>query len=152
VNDTPPPIVHHRTEYAEGLRDPRVDIFVAERPWGSFTQFVSNETVTVKTITVEAGHRLSLQRHEHRGEMWTVLDVPITVTVDERTWVAQVGETVWVPRGAIHRIANSGERTGRILEVGFGFFDESDIERIEDDYARQDEDSPATPATPASEG
>ena len=49
MNDTPPPIVHHRTEYAEGLRDPRVDIFVAERPWGAFTQFVSNATGTRKT-------------------------------------------------------------------------------------------------------
>ena len=91
MTDTPPPVVHHRTEYVEGLRDPRVDIFVANRPWGSFTQFVSNETVTVKTILVEAGHRLSLQRHEHRGEMWTMLDVPIDVTVDERTWTAAVG-------------------------------------------------------------
>jgi mannose-6-phosphate isomerase len=139
VTDTPPPVVHHRTEYVEGLRDPRVDIFVANRPWGSFTQFVSNETVTVKTILVEAGHRLSLQRHEHRGEMWTMLDVPIDVTVDDRTWTAGVGETVWVPRGATHRIANPGEKAGRILEVGFGFFDESDIERLEDDYARHDD-------------
>ncbi len=141
MTDTPPPVTHHRAEYAHGDRDPRVDIFVAERPWGTFTQFVSNEVVTVKTISVEAGHRLSLQRHEHRGEMWTMLDVPIVVTVGERTWTAQVGETVWVPRGAIHRIANSGDRPGRILEVGFGFFDEADIERLEDDYARPSPDA-----------
>jgi mannose-6-phosphate isomerase-like protein (cupin superfamily) len=44
-----------------------------------------------------------------------------------------------VPRGATHRIANPGEKAGRILEVGFGFFDESDIERLEDDYARHDD-------------
>jgi hypothetical protein len=49
------PVVHHRDEYETGDRNPTSDIFVAERPWGSFTQFVSNETVTVKTITVEAG-------------------------------------------------------------------------------------------------
>ena len=141
MTDTPPPVIHHRTEYAEGMRDPRVDIFVAQRPWGTFTQFVSNETVTVKTITVEPGHRLSLQRHRHRGEMWTILDVPIDVTIDDDAWTAQVGETVWVPRGAIHRMANPGERAGRVLEVGFGFFDESDIERLQDDYARPDEDT-----------
>lgn len=141
MTDTPPPVIHHRTEYAEGMRDPRVDIFVAQRPWGTFTQFVSNETVTVKTITVEPGHRLSLQRHRHRGEMWTILDVPIDVTIDDDAWTAQVGETVWVPRGAIHRMANPGERAGRVLEVGFGFFDEGDIERLQDDYARPDEDT-----------
>ncbi|MFZ1287680.1 MAG: phosphomannose isomerase type II C-terminal cupin domain [Candidatus Phosphoribacter sp.] len=134
----PPPVKHHRDEYTFGTRNPTVDIFVAERPWGSFKQFVSNETVTVKTITVQPGHRLSLQQHEHRGEMWHVLDVPIQVTVDGVSWSAEVGDTVWVPRGSVHRIANVGDTAGRILEVGFGFFDESDIVRLEDDYARPD--------------
>lgn len=134
------PVVHHRDEYDIGDRNPTSDIFVAERPWGQFQQFVSNETVTVKTITVHPGHRLSLQRHEHRGEMWHILDVPITVTVDERTWDAVPGETVWVPRGAVHRMANHGTAPGRLLEVGFGYFDESDIERLEDDYARASQD------------
>jgi mannose-6-phosphate isomerase len=118
------------------MRDPRDGIFVVERPWGQFQQFVSNETVTVKIITVEPGHRLSLQTHEHRGEFWQVLDVPIEVTVADRTWEAQPGESVWVPRGAVHRMANKGERSGRLLEVAFGDFDEADIVRLEDDYAR----------------
>ena len=126
----------HRDEYDLGNRNPTEDIFVAERPWGEFQQFVSNEQVTVKIITVQPGHRLSLQRHDHRGEMWQVLDVPIDVTVGDRTWSAQPGETVWVPRNSIHRMGNSGEHPGRLLEVGFGHFDESDIERLEDDYVR----------------
>ncbi len=75
-------------------RSPVDDVFSVRRPWGDFQQFVSNETVTVKIITVEPGHRLSLQRHELRGEMWQVLDVPIDVTVDERQWQAQPGESV----------------------------------------------------------
>lgn len=123
-------------EYDRGDRNPMADIFRAERPWGEFQQFVSNETVTVKIITVQPGHRLSLQRHDHRGEMWQVLDVPIDITVDERTWRAEVGQTVWVPRGATHRMGNSGDRPGRLLEVAFGHFDEGDIERLEDDYSR----------------
>lgn len=122
--------------YDTGNRNPTTDIFVAERPWGAFQQFVSNEQVTVKIITVQPGHRLSLQRHDHRGEMWAVLDVPIDITVDDREWVAEPGETVWVPRGSVHRMGNSGDRPGRLLEVGFGHFDESDIERLQDDYAR----------------
>lgn len=134
------PINHHRVEYGETDRDPTADVFEVERPWGKFRQFVSNEVVTVKIITVEPGHRLSLQRHEHRGEMWQVLDVPIDITVDDREWVAHPGDTVWVPHSAIHRMGNSGTRAGRLLEVGFGYFDESDIERIEDDYARPESD------------
>ena len=118
-------------------RNPVREVFVAQRPWGEFQQFVSDETVTVKIITVEPGHRLSLQRHELRGEMWQVLDVPIDVTVDERQWQAQPGESVWVPRGATHRMGNSGTTAGRLLEVAFGLFDEGDIERLDDDYARE---------------
>lgn len=127
---------HSPFDYDLGDRNPTSDIFVAERPWGLFQQFVSNEQVTVKIITVHPGHRLSLQRHDHRGEMWQVLDVPIDITVDDRTWTAGRGEIVWVPRGATHRMGNSGDEPGRLLEVAFGLFDESDIERLHDDYIR----------------
>ncbi len=117
-------------------RNPTTEVFAIERPWGGFEQFVSNETVTVKIITVTAGHRLSLQRHQDRGEMWQVIDGPMDITVDDRTWAAPAGETIWVPRGATHRMGNSGTATARLLEVAFGHFDEDDIERLEDDYSR----------------
>jgi mannose-6-phosphate isomerase-like protein (cupin superfamily) len=127
---------HSKDEYDHGHRNPTEDIFVVERPWGEFQQFVSNETVTVKIITVQPGHRLSLQRHQHRGELWRILDGPMDITVDDRQWQAETGEIVWVPHGAIHRMGNSGTEPSRLLEVGFGHFDENDIERLEDDYAR----------------
>lgn len=118
------------------LADPREDIFTVDRPWGSFQQFVENRQVTVKIITVEPGHRLSLQTHDHRGELWQILDVPIVVTVGDRTWSANPGEAVWVPSNTVHRMANQGDRAGRLLEIAFGDFDEADIVRLEDDYAR----------------
>ena len=113
------------------------EVFVAERPWGQFQQFATNRTCTVKIITVLPGTRLSLQKHGHRDEMWQVLDVPIDVQINDREWTAQVGEIVWVPNGAVHRMGNlNGDRPGRLLEVAFGDFDESDIERLQDDFAR----------------
>lgn len=121
---------------ADVRRDRTRDIFVEERPWGRFQQFVTNEQVTVKIITVEPGHRLSLQRHGRRAEMWHVVDGPVDVIVDGRSWSAAPGESVWVPGGATHRLGNSGERTARLLEVAFGDFDEADIERLQDDYTR----------------
>lgn len=117
-------------------RDRRAEVFVSDRPWGSFEQFCLNERVTVKTITVAPGRRLSLQRHQQRAEMWQVLDRPLDITVGERTWSAGPGELVWVPAGQTHRIGNSGEAPGRILEVGFGHFDEDDIQRLDDDFDR----------------
>jgi len=117
------------------LAEPPADL-VDVRPWGRFQQLVTNEPVTVKIITVLPGHRLSLQRHSRRGELWQVLDVPIDVTIGERSWTAQRDEQIWVPCGAVHRMANNGEHPGRLLEVAFGDFDEDDIERLEDDYTR----------------
>ncbi len=116
--------------------NPALSILTDRRPWGSFDQFVANEPVTVKTITVEPGQRLSLQTHELRGELWHVIDGPLEVTVGEETWSAGRGETIWVPVGTVHRMGNPGVRPARMLEIAFGHFDENDIERLEDDYCR----------------
>lgn len=116
--------------------DRSTTVFSEERPWGDFQSFVTNERVTVKIITVTAGCRLSLQTHAERAELWQVLDVPLDVTVGERTWSARPGERIWVPTGAKHRLGNSGSVDGRVLEIGFGHFDEDDIVRLEDDYHR----------------
>ena len=48
--------------------DPRESMLTTERPWGMYEQFCLNERVSVKTITVNPGHRLSLQTHENRAE------------------------------------------------------------------------------------
>ena len=52
--------------------------------------------------------------------MWQVLDVPIDVEIDGQAWAAQPGEQVWVPCGAVHRMANNGDAPGRLLEIAFG--------------------------------
>lgn len=136
-NDRAPrPGVSSRGEVVTEIHDPREATFVSHRPWGSFQQLTLNEPTTVKIITVEPGHRLSLQTHARRAELWQVLDVPLDITVDDRSWTAAPGEQVWVPQGAKHRMGNSGEVPGRILEVGYGTFDEDDIVRLEDDYSR----------------
>lgn len=111
-------------------------VFVSQRPWGRFEQFVTNEPVTVKTITVEPGHRLSLQRHTGREELWHVLDGQADTHVDGVDRVLGPGERVLVPRGATHRLGNSGKVPVRVLEIAFGRFDEDDIERLQDDYTR----------------
>ena len=118
------------------VSSPTDQIFTTTRPWGDFQQFATNQEVTVKIITVQPGHRLSLQKHSERGELWHVLDAPIRVEVDDEEWDAMPGEQVWVPCGAVHRMSNNGETAGRLLEIAFGRFDEGDIVRLEDDYVR----------------
>ncbi len=123
-------------QVTDATTNPIVGIVRDQRPWGRFDQFVANERVTVKTLVVEPGQRLSLQSHRMRGEMWHVLDGPMEVTVGEQTWSAEEGETIWVPAGTVHRMGNRGTGRARILEVAFGYFDEDDITRLQDDYRR----------------
>ena len=115
--------------------DPRRDVVVDHRPWGNFRQYTLNEPSTVKIITVTAGESLSLQRHEHRDELWVVLDDGLLIEVNDTTTEASAGDEFFVPRGAVHRVSG-GSTGGRFLEVAFGRFDEQDIERLEDRYGR----------------
>lgn len=117
-------------------RTPAPETLISHRPWGTFEQLSLNRTSTVKVITVQPGSRLSLQRHQHRSELWQVLDGPMEVRVGDRTWTAGPDERVWVPAGALHRMGNPGGAPARVLEVAFGSFDEDDIERLQDDYDR----------------
>lgn len=115
---------------------PLSTITVSERPWGSFEQFVHNEAVTVKIITVAPLERLSLQRHARRDEFWQVIDGPADVEVGDQVSSVEAGGRAWIPRGCTHRLGNPGPDTVRVLEIAFGHFDEDDIERLVDDYDR----------------
>ena len=110
--------------------------FTVTRPWGRFDQLATNSEVTVKVITVRAGGRLSLQRHDSRDELWHVLDSGLVLTIGGVERAVDAGECVFVPRGTIHRICNSAETAARVVEVAYGQFDEDDIVRLSDDYGR----------------
>ena len=116
-------------------REIRERILEDRRPWGRFRQFAHNQVCTVKIITVAPHQTLSLQRHQHRDELWVILDPGLEVTLDDRTWRPRVGEEIVIVRRSKHRLASTGP-AARLLEVAFGEFDEDDIERFEDVYGR----------------
>ncbi len=105
------------------------------RPWGNFRQFTHNDQCTVKIITVEPHQVLSLQTHKSRDELWVVLDEGLRVQVGEKIADVQPGDEIVILRGAKHRLSSTGRRA-RVLEIAFGKFDENDIERLDDVYAR----------------
>lgn len=107
------------------------------RPWGSFTVLDEAEGYKVKRIEVLAGKRLSYQRHARRAEHWMVVVGEARVTLDGQDVLLAVGETVDIPVGTAHRIANPGEVTLVFIEIQRGdYLGEDDITRLEDDYNR----------------
>lgn len=106
-----------------------------DRPWGGFDQFTHNEPSTVKILHVLEGKRLSLQKHSRREEFWHVIEGNGSVQLHEETRKLTVGDEIFIPTGTLHRL--TGGTSGiKVLEIAFGEFDESDIERVDDDFGR----------------
>jgi mannose-6-phosphate isomerase len=108
-----------------------------ERPWGRYDVLDEGPHHKVKTITVKPGARLSYQRHTRRSEHWVVVQGEGVVTLDGVERTLAPGDTVDVPVGAAHRMANRGAEQLVFVEVQRGdYFGEDDIERLEDDFGR----------------
>ena len=110
-------------------------VAVVERPWGSFRQYAHNQPVTVSLMSVRPGQRLSLQSHTGRAELWIVLDEGAAVQVDDDIYYPHAGDEIWISANARHRLSSTGP-TVRVLEVAFGNWQQDDIVRYDDDYAR----------------
>ncbi len=107
------------------------------RPWGYYENLLERDDHKVKQLVVNPGERLSLQKHQRRAEHWTVVSGEALVTVAEKEILLKPGQSIDVPRGAVHRIMNPGEVPAVLIEVQMGdYFGEDDIIRLEDDYAR----------------
>jgi len=115
--------------YAAGQRD--------TRPWGDWEVLDAGPGYVVKRIRVSPGGILSLQRHRHRSEDWTVVAGVGRVTLGERQFDLAAGQSAHVNVGEVHRIANPGSVGVIFIEVQTGvLLSEEDIERLEDSYGR----------------
>lgn len=107
------------------------------RPWGHYESIGQGERYQVKRITVTPGHVLSLQKHFHRAEHWVVVRGTAVVTRDGEEILVRENESVYLPLGAVHRLANPGRIPLELIEVQVGgYLGEDDIVRFEDVYGR----------------
>ncbi len=107
------------------------------RPWGWFESLVLAERFQVKRIVVKPGAALSLQSHHHRAEHWIVVSGTAEVTIDDKVQLVSENQSVYIPLGAVHRMANPGKVPMVLIEVQTGsYLGEDDIIRYEDVYAR----------------
>jgi mannose-1-phosphate guanylyltransferase/mannose-6-phosphate isomerase len=108
------------------------------RPWGSYRSLAHNDRFRVKEIVVRPGAQLSLQLHRHRAEHWVVVSGVALVTLGSEEKMVHETESIHVPVGTPHRLANPGKIPLRLIEVQTGsYLGEDDIVRIEDSYGRR---------------
>ena len=112
-------------------------IYKQAKPWGYFEVIGDGPNHKTKQLVVMSDQATSLQKHNHRAEHWVVVAGEVNVVLNELEKTLGVNESIYIPKGARHRIANYGDRPAVIVEVQVGdITDEEDIQRIEDKYGR----------------
>ena len=109
----------------------------AYRPWGGYSSVLAGQRFQVKRLFVKPGKRLSLQKHFHRSEHWVVVSGTAEVTVGETTTMLGENQSIYIPQGEVHRLANPGRILLELIEVQTGsYLGEDDIVRIADEFGR----------------
>lgn len=109
----------------------------AYRPWGGYASVLNGDRFQVKRLFVKPGKKLSLQKHHHRAEHWVVVRGTAEVTVDGIISMLSENQSIYLPLGCTHRLANPGMIDLELIEVQTGsYLGEDDIIRIEDEFGR----------------
>ena len=107
------------------------------KPWGKYINLYSGKGFLVKELVVNSKSSISLQKHKHRSEHWTITSGKPEITINKRKFFKNVNETVFIPQGAIHRIENPSKKPVKIMEIQTGaILKETDIIRYKDIYGR----------------
>jgi len=107
------------------------------RPWGNYKNFFIGKNFLLKELTVNKKSSISLQKHNYRAEHWTVISGNPKITLGKNFFFKKMNETVFVPKGTVHRIENIYNKPVKIIEAQLGtILKESDIIRYQDVYGR----------------
>lgn len=121
----------------------RVDTRRVEKPWGHELIWAHTPQYVGKILVIEAGKRLSLQKHEIKDESILVMSGRLRLHLEDedgevRTRELGPGEHRHVATGKVHRY-EAIERT-ELIEVSTPELD--DVVRLEDDFGREGTSAP----------
>jgi mannose-1-phosphate guanylyltransferase/mannose-6-phosphate isomerase len=107
------------------------------KPWGNYKNFFRGKNFLLKELTINANSSISLQKHFYRSEHWTITQGKPKITVGKKTFFKNMNDSIFIPKGSIHRIENIYKKPVKIVEAQLGnILKESDIVRYQDVYGR----------------
>ena len=107
------------------------------RPWGKYINLYNGKGFLLKEIVVNPKSSISLQKHFHRSEQWTIIAGKPKITINNKKFFKKPNESIFIPKGSVHRIENHNNFPVQIVEAQIGnILKESDIIRYKDIYGR----------------
>jgi mannose-1-phosphate guanylyltransferase/mannose-6-phosphate isomerase len=70
------------------------------KPWGKYINLYSGKGFIVKELVVNSKASISLQKHKHRSEHWTVTSGRPRITINKRKFFKNINETIFIPQGS----------------------------------------------------
>ena len=107
------------------------------KPWGKYINLYKGKNFLIKELHLKPKSSLSLQKHFYRSEHWLITKGNPKITINKKVSLKKPSNTVYVPKGCIHRIENPFNNSVKIIEAQTGvILKETDITRFKDIYGR----------------
>ena len=90
------------------------------KEWGMQEILNYSQGYKVRKLTIFPGMSMTLHQHEKRTEHWSIVEGVATITVGNETADYNKYESVFIPVGAKHKIANKTDKNVVVIEVGIG--------------------------------
>lgn len=106
-----------------------------ERRWGEYkvldyNQYEDENKSLTKHLTIRAGKSISYQKHNHRDEIWTIVDGVGELLIDGHIRNVRRGDVAYIVKGQLHAMRAITDL--QFIEVQIGMeLAEEDIERFE---------------------
>lgn len=106
-----------------------------ERRWGEYkvldyNQYDDANKSLTKHLTIRAGKSISYQKHNHRDEIWTIVDGTGELLIDGHVRNVRRGDVAYIVKGQLHAMRATSDL--QFIEVQIGAeLAEDDIERFE---------------------
>ena len=116
--------VNHEQQYSSYVND----AVTKYRKWGKYVVTSRQNGYVVKEVTLYPHKEMTMHKHEHRSEHWSIVEGTAEITIDDKTSTYQANTSVFVPKNSYHKIANKTDKNVVIIEVEIGqIITEADI-------------------------
>ncbi|MCR4687656.1 MAG: cupin domain-containing protein [Lachnospiraceae bacterium] len=101
--------------YVDRIAEP---VKYAEKSWGSFKVIdVDKESMTIK-VTLNPGHSMNYHSHQHRDEVWVVVEGQGKTIIDGMEQSVGIGDVITMQSGCRHTVIAETEL--KLIEVQLG--------------------------------